>query len=128
MIRLGKDFYRKDVLEIAPLLPGCYLCLNREGKNEKHMINEIEAYRGEEDLACHARFGRTKRNAVMYEEGGLIYMYFIYGMYWMMNIVTGEKDLPQAILIRGVSGLNGPGKMTKSLKIDGSFYGNHLHS
>jgi len=89
---------------------------------EKHIITEVEAYRGQEDQASHARFGKTERNRVMFDRGGLVYVYLVYGMYWMLNIVTGEKEKPQAILIRGIEGINGPGKVGKYLKLDKSFY------
>jgi DNA-3-methyladenine glycosylase len=64
----------------------------------------------------------------MYHEGGKIYVYFVYGMYWMLNFVTSEKDIPQAALIRGIEGYNGPGKLTKAIGIDKSFYGEDLVS
>ncbi len=63
---------------------------------------------------------------VMYHEGGKIYVYFVYGMYWMLNFVACEKDIPQAALIRGIEGYNGPGKLTKAIGIDKSFYGEDL--
>jgi DNA-3-methyladenine glycosylase len=97
-----------------------------DGTIHKYIITEIEAYRGEEDLACHASKGRTNRTEIMYHEGGHLYVYLIYGMYWMLNFVTGEKNNPQAILIRGIDQFNGPGKLTKHLKIDKSFYGENL--
>jgi DNA-3-methyladenine glycosylase len=90
------------------------------------MITEVEAYRGNKDRACHASKGRTARTEIMFHEGGKLYIYLIYGMYWMLNIVTGEKDIPQAILIRGVDNYPGPGKLTKFLRIDKSFYGEDL--
>jgi DNA-3-methyladenine glycosylase len=62
----------------------------------------------------------------MYREGGLVYLYLIYGMHWMFNIVTGKEEQPQALLVRGISGFGGPGKLTKHLQIDGSFYGEDL--
>jgi DNA-3-methyladenine glycosylase len=62
----------------------------------------------------------------MYLHGGLVYMYFISGMYWMMNIVTEKENIPQAVLIRGIQGYNGPGKITRALGIDRSFYGEDL--
>jgi len=62
----------------------------------------------------------------MYEEGGVLYMYLIYGMYWMLNIVTSVKDEPQAVLIRGLSGISGPGRVSKHLELDKSFYGEDL--
>lgn len=81
------------------------------------MITETEAYDGFEDLASHAAKGRTNRTEVMYGEPGRWYVYLIYGMYDMLNIVTGPVDYPSAVLIRGVSGIDGPGKLTRSLRI-----------
>ncbi len=82
------------------------------------MITEVEAYHGEHDRACHARFGRTARNAVMYGPGGVWYVYLCYGMHEMLNLVTGPQGHPAAVLIRAVAGHNGPGRLTKALKID----------
>jgi len=125
--RLDSDFFCKDVLDVAPSLIGKYLVLkSSEGIEVKFKITETEAYRGEEDLACHASKGKTARNAVMYEKGGLIYIYLIYGMYWMLNFVTGEKDNPQAVLIRGIEGYDGPGKLSRFLKLDKSFHSENL--
>ena len=83
-----------------------------------HIITEVEAYDGEKDLACHASKGRTKRTEVMYRAGGIWYVYLCYGMHEMLNLVTGPADYPAAILIRGVSGISGPGRLTKNLQID----------
>ena len=125
--RLEEDFFTRDVLEVAPSLPGKFLCVNLLNHSfQRHMITEVEAYRGEEDEACHARRGRTSRNEIMYHRGGFIYMYFIYGMYWMFNIVTAEEGIPQAVLVRGIKGYNGPGKLTRHLNLDRSFYGEDL--
>jgi DNA-3-methyladenine glycosylase len=125
--RLTKEFYQQEVLTIAPLLLGKPLVRRLDdGTQLRLTINEVEAYRGEEDLACHARFGRTARNSVMYQQGGVVYMYFIYGMYWMLNVVTGSHNFPEAILIRGAGEYNGPGKLTKALVLDKSFYGEDL--
>jgi DNA-3-methyladenine glycosylase len=122
--KLGYDFYQRDVLEVASGLIGKYLVRKYDdGKIFRSMITEVEAYRGEEDLGCHASKGRTSRTEIMYHTGGVIYVYLIYGMYWMLNFVTGIKDNPQAILIRGLEKTYGPGKITRELKIDGSFYG-----
>jgi DNA-3-methyladenine glycosylase len=84
----------------------------------KLIITEVEAYDGPHDLACHARFGKTKRTEAMFLPAGHIYMYLIYGMYWMLNIVTGPKDYPCAILIRGTQTISGPGRLTKKLYLD----------
>jgi len=126
---LHKSFFLRDVLEVAPDLLGKYLVRKfPNGNIEKYLITETEAYRGEEDLACHASKGRTPRTEVMYHKGGLVYVYLIYGMYWMLNIVTGNENNPQAVLIRGIKDFNGPGKLTKHLQIDKSFYGEDLNS
>ena len=87
----------------------------------RYVINEVEAYRGEEDQASHARRGVTPRTRVMYRQGGRLYVYLIYGIHWMLNIVTGPEDTPQAVLIRGLSEVQGPGRLTKKLDIDRSF-------
>ena len=122
--RLKRGFFTRDVLDVAPSLPGKMLCVKgSDGLICRHMITEVEAYRGEDDEACHVSRGRTPRNRIMYERGGHIYMYLVYGLHWMLNIVTGEEEVPQAVLIRGISGFDGPGKLTRNLKIDGSYYG-----
>ena len=127
-LRLDKDFFIRDVLEVAPELPGKQLVLSDQNNSvQKFVITEVEAYRGPDDLACHASKGKTApRTEVMFSEGGKVYVYFIYGMYWMLNIVTGKINEPQAVLIRGLVGYNGPGKLTKVLGIDRSFYGEDL--
>ena len=127
--RLMRSFYTGDVLDVAPELIGKTLVV-RESSSElsRFRISEVEAYRGQEDRACHAYKGRTTRTEVMYHEGGKIYVYFVYGMYWMLNIVTGPENEPQAVLIRGVDGITGPGRLTRDLRIDGSFYGEDLTS
>ncbi len=126
-MRLSKEFFSQDVLKVAPALLGMDL-VRRYPDNtiSRYTILETEAYRGETDLACHASKGKTKRTRIMYEPGGYVYMYLIYGMYWMLNIVTGEVDEPQAVLIRGIKGFDGPGKLTRSLALNGSFYGADL--
>ena len=125
--KLPLEFYTRDVLSVAPELPGKTLTVRMPGGEiVRNVITEVEAYRGSEDKACHASKGRTARTEIMYHEGGNLYMYLIYGMYWMLNIVTGKEDEPQAILVRGAGIMNGPGKLTKSLGIDRSFYGESL--
>jgi len=126
-IRLSGDFFKRDVLLVAPELLGKLLVV-RSDKNSlsRFMITETEAYRGDGDEACHANKGRTSRTEVMYDEGGKIYVYLIYGMYWMLNFVAGRKDDPQAALIRGIEGFSGPGRVSKVLNIDRSYYGEDL--
>ncbi len=122
-----RDFYEREVLEVAPDLLGKFLCRKLDtGDILKYRITETEAYDGNGDLACHASKGRTGRTEVMFHEGGLIYVYLIYGMYWMLNVVTGKVNQPQAVLIRGLEQCYGPGRLTRLLKIDKSFYGEDL--
>ncbi len=87
------------------------------------MINEVEAYDGPHDQASHGRFGKTERTLPMFGPPGHFYMYLIYGMYWMLNIVTGPVDYPAAILIRGAGEFVGPGRLTRRLVLDKSFNG-----
>ena len=127
--RLNRNFYLRDVLDVAPEIIGKKMIVRfADGSFGRYSVTEAEAYRGIEDRACHAFKGKTSRTQIMFGEGGHLYIYLIYGMYWMLNIVTGEVDNPQAILIRGVESLNGPGKLTKALGIDKSFYGEDLVS
>jgi DNA-3-methyladenine glycosylase len=85
---------------------------------EGKMITEVEAYDGERDRACHARAGRTGRTAVMYAAGGVWYVYLCYGRHEMLNLVVGPRDWPAAVLVRGVVGARGPGRVTRALGID----------
>ena len=117
--RLGRDFYTADVLDVAPALLGKLLCRKSEsGEVVKYRITETEAYRGEDDTACHASKGKTSRTSVMWDKGGTVYVYLCYGMHNMLNIVTGAKGEPQAVLVRGIEGADGPGKLTKKLSIE----------
>ncbi len=125
--RLSRDFYVRDVLEVAPELPGKIIVVKMsDGSLSRLRVTEVEAYRGTEDKACHAFKGRTARTEIMFHEGGRLYVYLIYGMYWMLNIVTGGKNNPQAVLIRGLENYPGPGRLTKLLGIDKTFYGEDL--
>ena len=115
---LSKNFFERDTLEVAENLLGKYLIRKIGDKEIALRINEVEAYDGFEDKASHAHKGKTERNKVMFGEAGNWYVYLVYGMHNMLNIVTGEKDYPAAILIRGAGDIVGPGKLTKFLKID----------
>lgn len=124
---IPRKFYKADTLEVAEKLLGCFLMREYQGVIWRARITEVEAYIGEDDLACHASKGRTKRTEVMYGEPGHAYVYLIYGMYDLLNIVTESKDFPAAILIRAVEiegvnkkETNGPGKLTRFLRIDRS--------
>ncbi len=126
-MRLTRSFFQRDVLEVAPDLLGKVLVRRYDcNEEEKFVITETEAYRGEEDLACHAAKGRTKRTDVLYEAGGVVYIYLIYGMYWLLNIVAGKRSEPQGVLVRGIHGVKGPGRVGRRLELDKSFYGENL--
>jgi DNA-3-methyladenine glycosylase len=125
--KLSREFFIRDVLDVAPELIGKNLVIKLpDGTFGRYIVTEVEAYRGSEDRACHAFKGRTARTEIMFHEGGRLYIYLIYGMYWMLNIVTGQENDPQAVLIRGVENIDGPGKLTRSLGIDRSYYGEDL--
>jgi DNA-3-methyladenine glycosylase len=125
--RLSPDFFLRDVLEVAPELIGKLLVRRHEdGRVERYKITETEAYRGTEDLACHASKGRTPRSEVMFQEGGKVYVYLIYGQYWLLNLVTGFEGDASAVLIRGIEGFPGPGRVGRILQLDRSFYGESL--
>ena len=127
--RFGREFFRQDVLEVAPRLLGQHLVrINPDGTKSTYVITETEAYRGGEDRACHASKGKTPRTEVMFGDGGHLYMYLIYGMYWMLNIVTGSEGVPQAVLFRGLREATGPGRLTRLIRVDGDFYGEDLVS
>ena len=124
---LPQNFFDQDVKIVARELLGCRLCIKLPfGNVKKQVISETEAYDGESDLACHASKGRTKRTAVMYGESGHCYVYLCYGIHWLLNVVTGAKGYPAAVLIRGSEEHLGPGILTKSLGVDGSFNGTLL--
>ncbi|MFA9389314.1 MAG: DNA-3-methyladenine glycosylase [Prolixibacteraceae bacterium] len=129
MERIKKALFEQDVLELAPRLIGKLIVRKYDdGVIEKFRITETEAYRGEEDLACHASKGRTPRTEVMYHQGGNVYVYLIYGKYWMLNFVTNATDYPAAVLIRGVEEVSGPGRLGSRLKLDKTFYGEDLEN
>ncbi|MDI6731114.1 MAG: DNA-3-methyladenine glycosylase [Candidatus Margulisbacteria bacterium] len=115
---LERYFFERPVLKVARDLLGKYLVRRYRGKVTAYMITEVEAYDGPKDKACHASRGRTERNKVMFGEAGHFYVYFVYGMHWMLNIVTGKPGYPAAVLIRGVEGVNGPARVCKKLHIN----------
>jgi DNA-3-methyladenine glycosylase len=125
--KLQQDFFTRDVLDVAPDLVGKTIVRKfANGQVKRVVISEVEAYRGEDDLACHASKGRTTRTDIMYHEGGHIYVYLIYGMHYMLNFVTSIENNPQAVLIRGVDNVLGPGRVAKLLEIDKSFHRSSL--
>lgn len=123
---LTKNFFSSPTLLIAEELLGKFLVEDISGVTRAHMITEVEAYDGPEDLASHASKGKTPRTEVMFGEPGVWYVYLVYGMHYMLNIVTGPRDYPAAVLIRGIThedgnNLNGPAKLTKALGINKAF-------
>jgi DNA-3-methyladenine glycosylase len=148
---LPVSFYNRDAALVARDLLGCRLLRRLDDEYRiGGIIIETEADVGESDLACHARAGRTARTEVMYGPPGRVYMYFIYGMHWMLNCVTGAEGAPSAVLIRAIlpmDGLeqiaanrtgggktpskpkdwtNGPARLCQALQIDGQFNGADL--
>jgi DNA-3-methyladenine glycosylase len=138
---LPRDFYARSTLTVVRELLGARLVRILDGMRLAGIISEAEAYVGEEDLGCHARSGKTKRNAVMYGPPGHAYVYFTYGMHWMLNAVTEHEGFPSAVLIRAmevVEGANiistrrqggdthGPAKLTQALGIDEALNGADL--
>ena len=116
------SFYARDCLEVAPELVGKLLCRRLpDGQVRRLRILETEAYRGQEDTACHAHRGRTRRTEVLYAAPGTLYVYLCYGIHWLLNIVTGREEEPQAVLIRSCQGAEGPGRLTRALEIGGEF-------
>jgi DNA-3-methyladenine glycosylase len=121
---LPHDFYRRDAETVARELIGTILVREFRGEVLRARIVETEAYVGPHDLACHAAKGRTGRTEIMFGEGGVAYVYFIYGMYHMLNFVTGGVDDAQAVLIRAAepldgwaADLSGPGKLCREMHI-----------
>jgi len=124
---LSKKFFDRRTTIVAKDLIGKYILRQWRGKQIALMITETEAYDGPRDLASHGSRGRTKRTEIMFNEAGLFYVYFVYGMHWLLNIVTGPKDYPAAVLIRAGSYydpkikkeviINGPARLTKFLNI-----------
>ena len=144
---LPREFYRRKTITIARELIGKLLVRMIGQSRISGIIYETEAYDGENDLACHARSGKTERNAVMYGDGGYAYVYFTYGMHWMFNCVAGPAGYPAAILVRAIypiegldhielmrspiekeSWCNGPAKLTQALSISRELNGKDLCS
>ncbi len=117
-MKLTSDFYSMPATKAAPALCGKILCARSpDGTVKKARITETECYFGEEDTACHAHRGKTPRTETLYMKGGVAYVYLCYGIHNLFNIITGEEGHPEGVLIRGVDGADGPGKLTKLLGI-----------
>ena len=118
--KLDYDFFHRPCLTVARDLVGKVLVHRMpDGSLHRLRISETESYCGEDDTACHAHKGRTKRTEVLYADAGTIYIYLCYGIHWLLNIVTGDAEDPQAVLIRACVDAGGPGKLTKALGITG---------
>jgi DNA-3-methyladenine glycosylase len=143
--RLEREFFARPTLQVARDLLGKRLVKIEDGERISGLIIETEAYIGEADQGCHARTGLTGRTRVMYGPPGHAYVYFTYGMHWMLNFVTEREGFPAAVLIRGlypVEGFeriafrragrppaqwtDGPAKICLALQIDGGFHGSDL--
>lgn len=140
--RLPRSFFNRNTVTVARQLIGKKLVRIEDGQRISGIITETEAYRSEDDLACHARAGRTPRTEVMYQQPGIAYVYFTYGMHWLLNFVTENESFPAAVLIRGIhptEGLeiiaqrrqgrpraqwtDGPAKVCQALGVDKKFNG-----
>ncbi len=115
---LTAEFFNRPALAVARGLLGKYLVRRRGRQTLALPITEVEAYAGFSDRASHASRGMTPRNKIMFGPAGVWYVYFTYGMHWMLNIVTGREGYPAAVLIRGVENISGPARVTKFLGID----------
>jgi len=123
MNTLPPSFFARPTLQVCKELLGAELVRRHRGRISRHVITDVEAYHGFEDQASHARFGRTARNAVMFGPPGVWYVYLVYGMHAMLNIVTEDDGSPAAILIRGTQEHEGPGRLTRALSIDRTISG-----
>ncbi len=118
---LTTKFFNRPTITVAKELVGKYLVCRRGEELIALKISETEAYDGFEDKASHASRGKTPRNSVMFGPAGYWYVYFTYGMHYMLNIVTGKREYPAAVLIRGGGQYNGLARLTKALGIDKRF-------
>lgn len=130
--RLTSTFFDRPTTDVAKDLLGKFLIREHNDHHWALMITEVEAYDGPDDKASHAHKGRTARTEPMFAHAGIFYVYLVYGMHWMLNIVTGPKEYPAAVLIRGglimlptgeIEHIDGPAKLTKFLKIGKEFNG-----
>jgi DNA-3-methyladenine glycosylase len=141
-LKLPRSFYEQSTVDVAKMLLGKFLVRKHPDGDSIGRIVETEAYVGPQDLACHAAKGRTKRTEVMFGPPGHAYVYFIYGFYNMLNLVTEARDYPAAVLIRAVEPVtgielmkqrrrndelgnlaSGPGKLCQAFAIDRSLNG-----
>lgn len=114
---LHTDWFRRPATELAIALLGKVICRRVGDEVIRRRILETECYFGEEDTACHAHKGKTSRTEVLYLPGGRAYVYLCYGIHNLLNLVTGKEGHPEAVLIRGVEGAIGPGRVTRALSV-----------
>jgi DNA-3-methyladenine glycosylase len=119
-MRIEASLFQLPATELAPLLLGKLLCRRTDHGILRLRIVETECYFGEEDSACHAHHGKTPRNTPLYMQGGYSYVYLCYGIHNLFNVVSGTDGHPEAVLICGVEGAIGPGRLTKAMFIDRS--------
>lgn len=122
-MKINHDFYTQPATSLAPALLGKFLCVRNGEGVTKYRIEETECYYGTGDSACYAHKGKTKKSLPLYDEGGKAYVSVVYGMHHMINIVSGPEGHPEAVLIRGVTGFDGPGKLTKAMGITRALHG-----
>ncbi len=138
---IPRQFYQRSALDVARDLLGCRLVRSYSRQRLAGIIMETEAYQGEDDLGSHASARKTPRTSVMYGPPGHAYVYFTYGIHWLLNAVTGRDGIPAAVLIRAIRPVegkaimaenrphnankrgwtNGPAKLTQALGVDGAF-------
>ncbi|MBI1961090.1 MAG: DNA-3-methyladenine glycosylase [Parcubacteria group bacterium] len=118
---LQEPFFNCSTLKVAEELLGKVIVRRIGSREISFPITEVEAYDGHADKASHASKGKTLRNAPMFGEAGFWYVYLVYGMHWMLNIVTGSRGYPAAVLIRGAGDMNGPGRAAKALNVTKRF-------
>lgn len=126
--KIEHTFYQMHADALAPALLGKILCRKIGDAIMRVRITETECYMGETDTACHAARGKTKRTQILYEPGGTVYVYLCYGLHEMLNIVAGNAGYPEAVLIRGIDTIFGPGRVTKALGITRELNGKDLCS
>ena len=117
-MKISRTFYEQPTLAIARELLGKYLVRKHPDGKTVGRIVETEAYVGPKDLACHASRGRTARTEIMFGPAGFTYVYFIYGVYYCLNIVTEEVDHASAVLIRALEPVEGIELMKKRRRIE----------
>ena len=135
MRKLPRSFYDRDTISVAKELLGKILVHKSRGADQAGKIVEVEAYLGPHDLAAHSARGLTERNRVMFGPPGHAYVYFIYGMYYCMNVVTEREGHASAVLLRAVEPVKnlegrtcGPGLLCRAMRIDRKLNGRDLLS